>query len=127
MAGAAGLPQALDQADQSGRLLDLAVGDRLADARQVLHHDAAGADVEMSDLGIAHLPLRQADIRARRAQEGVRAGVPQAVEGGGARLADGVVGRVLPPAPAVQNHQHHRTTFLHCLHLFAFSLRYAHP
>ena len=119
VAGAAGLPQALDQADQGRGLLDLAVGDGLADARQVLHHDTAGADVEMSDLGVAHLPLRQADIPARREEEGVGAGVPQTVEGGGARLAHGVVGRVLPPAPAVQDHQHHRTTFLHRLHLLA--------
>ena len=119
VAGAAGLPQARDQADQGRGLLDLAVGDGLADARQVLHHHTAGADVEMSDLGVAHLPLRQADILARREEEGVGAGVPQTVERRGARQVHGVVGRVLPPAPAVQDHQHHRTTFLHHLHLLA--------
>ena len=90
--GASGLAQTRNQADQGGSLLDLAIGDSLADARQILHHDTAGADVEMSDLGIAHLPLRQAHILARRAQEGVGAGVPQAVEGGGACQAHGVVG-----------------------------------
>ena len=46
-------------------LLDLAAGDGLADARQVLHDDAAGADVEMADLGVAHLPIRQADVARR--------------------------------------------------------------
>ena len=36
----------------------------LGDARQLLHHDASGADVEMTDLGIAHLTVRQPDIEA---------------------------------------------------------------
>ena len=34
-----------------------AVGDRLVDARQVLHHDAAGAEIHVADFRIAHLPL----------------------------------------------------------------------
>ena len=49
-----------------GLLEEAAVVDRLADARQVLIDDAAGADVEVPDLGVAHLALGQADGRARR-------------------------------------------------------------
>ena len=47
--------------------------DGVADPRQVLHHDAAGADIEVADLGIAHLARRQADVAAGGAQERARA------------------------------------------------------
>ena len=57
----------------AGAVRDLAARDGVADARQVLHHHAAGADVEMPDLGIAHLARRQADIAGRRCA-GRRAG-----------------------------------------------------
>jgi hypothetical protein len=107
--------------EDRGRMLvgEGAVADRLVDAREVLVDRATRTEVGMTDLGVAHLPLRQADILARREEEGVGAGVPQTVERRGARQVHGVVGRVLPPAPAVQDHQHHRTTFLHHLHLLA--------
>ncbi len=76
MAGAAALFQSGDQAGQRRRLLDLAGGDGVADARQVLHHHAAGADVEMADLGVAHLPGRQSDLAAVGPQEGVGTAAP---------------------------------------------------
>ena len=113
MAGAAGSPHAFDQALQRGRVGDLAARDRVVDARQILHHQPARADVEMADLGIAHLSRRQADVLSRRAQEGVRTARPQAIERGRARLPDGVVGGIVAPAPAVEYDQHHRTTLLH--------------
>ncbi len=47
---------------------EVAVGDRLRDAREVLVHDAAGADVEVADLGVAHLARRQPHGRAGRLQ-----------------------------------------------------------
>jgi len=62
VAGTAGLPQPLDQPDKGGRTFDLAAGNRCADAREVLHHNAASANVEMPDFGIADLSLRQPDI-----------------------------------------------------------------
>ena len=95
MAGAAGLPQPLDQAAQRRRLLDLAVGDRVGDARQVLHHQAAGADVEMSDLGIAHLARRQADVLGPTCA-GRRAGRSPTA---GRRLACAPAGRRCRPHP----------------------------
>jgi len=116
MAGAAALLQSGDQAGQRRRLLDLAGFDGVGDARQVLHHHAARADVEMPHLGIAHLPARQADVETRGVQEGMRRRCPEPVEGRRARLKHGVVGGVFPPSPAVQNRQHHRTPLLH-LHL----------
>ena len=113
VAGAAALLQRLDQAGEGRRLLDLAGRDGVADPRQVLHHDAAGADIEMADLGIAHLSRRQADVAAGGAQERVRPGGPQSVERGRLGLPDGVVGGFLAPAPAVQHDQHHRAALLH--------------
>ena len=105
--------QALDQGLHCRRAFDVAVRDRVVDARQILHHQPARADVEMSDLGIPHLPRGQTDLLARRAQEGVWTACPQPVERGRVRLPDGVVGRIVAPAPAVEHDQHHRTTLLH--------------
>src|SRR6185503_3849827 len=68
---------------------------------------------EMADLGIAHLAGRQPDILAGGAQEAVRAGGPEPVEGRGFGLADRVIGGVLAPAPSVQYHQHHGAALLH--------------
>ena len=82
--------------------------DGLADARQFLHHHAAGADVQVADLGVAHLAVRQPDIAAGGVQEGVRTGLPQPVEIRLPRQTNGVVGDFLAPAEAVEDHQHHR-------------------
>ena len=49
-----------------------AVGDRGVDPRQVLEHGPAGAEVEVADLGVAHLARRQADRVLGRAEDGVR-------------------------------------------------------
>ena len=48
-----------------------------------------------------------ADIMTRGLEEGVRAGRPEPVEIRRPRLADGVVRLLLPPAPAIEDHQHH--------------------
>ena len=106
VAGAAAFFQRVDQAGQRRRRLDLARRDGVADARQVLHHHAASADVEVADLGVAHLARRQPDLAAVGAQERVRTAGPQPVECRRPGLADGVVGRVLAPAPAVEHDQH---------------------
>jgi hypothetical protein len=57
MAGAAGAAQALDQAEQRGGPRNLTRIHSLIDARQILHHDATGADIEVPDLGISHLAV----------------------------------------------------------------------
>ena len=41
-------------------LEEAAVLDRLVDADEVLLHDRAGAEVQVADLGVAHLALRAA-------------------------------------------------------------------
>ena len=72
MASAAALLELVDQLRERRHAVDLALGDGIADPRQVLDHDASGADVEVADLRIAHLPVGQADVLARGAQEAVR-------------------------------------------------------
>ena len=57
---------------QHAVLEEVAVGDRLGDAREVLVDDAAGADVEVPDLGVAHLARRQADGRPGGVERAVR-------------------------------------------------------
>ena len=52
---------------------ELAGLDRVVDAREVLVDDAAGADVEMADLGVAHLSVGQADAMLGRVDRRVRA------------------------------------------------------
>ncbi len=108
MAGAARRLQLRDQVRERRRAGEAAVLGGVADARQFLHHHAAGADVQVADLGVAHLAVRQPDIAAGGVQEGVRAALPQPVEVRLARLTDGVVGGFLAPAEAVEDHQHHR-------------------
>ena len=123
MAGAAARFKFLDKLDERGGAIDLAVGDRVVDARQVLHHHAPGADVEMADLGIAHLAIGQSDILAGGVQEAVRAGLPKPVERRRFGLAHGVVGCFLAPAPSVQNDQHHRPPLLHVAFLSRITRR----
>ena len=57
--------------DIHGVLEELAVLDLLAYLGQDLEHDAARADVRVSDLGVAHLSLRQADLKAACLELGV--------------------------------------------------------
>ena len=52
-------------ADERGVLEEGPVGDRVVDAQQVLLDHGAGAEVEMADLRVAHLPVGQADRSAR--------------------------------------------------------------
>ncbi len=109
-------PLALSLAMRStsaGAPRDLARRDGVGDARQVLHHHAACADVEVPDLGVAHLAVGQTDVAARRAQEGVRPRAPEAVEGRRPGLQHGVVGALVAPTPPIENNQHDGTTCLH--------------
>ena len=96
------------------RVLEHAVGeerailDGLGDAREVLVNDAAGADVQVPDLGVAHLARRQPHGRPRGLKRAVRVRGQQTVERGGTRLADGIAGTVRGYSPAVHDHQHDR-------------------
>ena len=121
MAGAPRPSQALDQAEERRRPHHLTGIDGLVDARQILQHDASGADIQVSDLRVPHLAFRQAHIPARRVQQSVWAVRPQLAKGGGTSEADSIVGRGFSPTPAVQYYQHDGTVFLNV------DLHYADP
>ena len=70
----------------------------------VIDH-AAGADVHMSDFGIAHLLRRQADPFFGSVDQGMGVGFPQEIPVRLARLADGVVVTFLAVAEAVEYDQ----------------------
>src|SRR5215472_17297873 len=78
----------------------------------------------MSDFGVAHLSGRQANVLAGSVKEGMRAGRPQMIERRCMGLSDGVIGWILPPSPAVHDHEHHRAIFLHADPLGISSTRY---
>ena len=66
---------------QQRRVLEeAAVGDRVVDPGQVLLDDRAGAEVEVADLGVAHLAVGEADVAALGGELGVRVALPEGVE-----------------------------------------------
>jgi hypothetical protein len=87
---------------------------RVVDARDVHHRDAAGAEVEVTDLAVAHLPRRQAHVGAARADEPVRVLRVQRGEPRGLGEADRVVGGLGALAEAVEDHEDHGTGDARC-------------
>ncbi len=77
----------------------------VVDTREVLADDSAGAEVEVADLGVAHLALGEPHGAPGGRQRGVRVGAPQRVEHRRARQRDGVAGARVGEAPAVQHDQ----------------------
>ncbi len=98
-----------NQIDKRRAMGEAAILDRHIDARQILRHHAAGADIHVADFGIAHLALRQADGAAGRGEQRMRILRQQPRVVRRLRLGDGVVGCIGPPAPAVENAEHRGT------------------
>src|SRR5690606_11319790 len=84
------------------------IPDRLRHPGQILVDDPAGADIEVTHFGVAHLSLRQADGLAAGPKKGVGIAGPVAVKVGLFRLGDGVPVGLFPEGKAVQNDQSHR-------------------
>ena len=80
----------LDRGDQRRVLVERSIGDRLVDAHDVLIDDAPGAEVEVPDLAVAHLPVRQADVVPGGADENVRVPLVEPGERRHARQSYGV-------------------------------------
>ena len=93
----------LERADEGGIDEDRAVADGQVDAHQVLEQDAAGADREVADLRVAHLPRRQADRLTRGREARVRVRRPEVVEHRRRGQLDGVSGAGRGEAPAVED------------------------
>jgi len=88
---------------------ELALGYRLVDARQVLQHDAAGAEIGVADLGIAHLPVGQPDIVLAGVEVGMWPASHQPMPHRRLRALDRVVVTVRALAPAIEDAQHNGT------------------
>ena len=93
----------VDRLDQNRVLEDRAVRDRTIDPGELLVDDATGTDVEVPDLGVAHLPLGQADREPAREKRGPRAPGEQRIKVGGMRKRDGVAGPGLGQAEPVHD------------------------
>ena len=112
---AARLLRTHDGMEQRLVLEERTVGDRLRDARELLVDDASCADVRMPDLGVAHLPVRQADVLTRCLQLGMRVFCREAVQNGRLSNGDGVrrVFRVAD-SPAIHDDERDRCMFQSC-------------
>lgn len=91
--------------DENLVLLDRAILDGVVDAGELLEHDAAGTNVEVADLGVAHLAVGQADVLARGAEGGMRILGVQTVDERRAGSAHGVVGSLGRKAETVHDTQ----------------------
>jgi hypothetical protein len=77
--------------------------DGAVDARVFLVHHPAGAEIQVPDLGVAHLVRGQADRRLGGVDQGVRIVLPEIVPSGLSGLGDGVVFGIFPVTPAVHH------------------------
>ena len=94
---------ALERSRQSRVLEEGAVLDCLVHAHEVLKEHSAGADREMADFAVPHLPWRKPDRAARGFELRVRKGSPQTVEVRSLRELDGVAGPGRCAAPTVED------------------------
>ena len=101
--GAAPLAGTLERGHERRVLEEGAVADSGVHALQVLEEDPAGADRQVTDLGVAHLTGRQADRLARGCERRVRVLAPEPVEDRRPRQLDRVAGPGRRAAPAVED------------------------
>ena len=64
------------RAHQRRICVEAPVGDGRRDAYQILHHHATSAEIEVSDLAVAHLSFRQTDPQPGRFEQRARAARP---------------------------------------------------
>ncbi len=99
----ASLPCEVHGSEEGGVGEEGAVGDSGVDAGHVHADDPAGAEVEVADLGVAHLAVREADEVVASAKEGVGEVAEELVVDGFAGLCDGVAVGLGAVAPAVED------------------------
>ena len=80
----------------------------IADAHEILRDHAPGADVEVPDLGVAHLPVGQPHRASGGAQRGVRPALPECIEDRRAREPHGVARPLGRAAEAVEHDERDR-------------------
>ena len=102
----AGLPEVRPQLHQGPELVEPAGADALGDAHEVLRHHAAGAEVQVADLAVAHLPLGEPDPEPAGREQCPRHRRPQPMPHGRVGQLDRVALAPFPVAPAVQDDEH---------------------
>ena len=102
------LAGALAGGEQRLVLEEAAVGDRVVDPRQILFDDRPGAEVEVADLGVAHLAVGQADVTTLGRELRAREAAPEIVEDRRLGERDRVAGSGRRQTPAVEDDQRQR-------------------
>ena len=74
---------------------------------------AAGADIQMPDFAVAHLPIRQPDIRPRSMDQRIRKVAKQAIVSRLVRRRDRVAFDGRGESPAIENRQNQRFRACH--------------
>src|SRR5579875_2790749 len=109
MGAAAGLLEPVNQSAERRHARQLARGDGGIDPRQVLHHQAAGAEIGVADLGIAHLAIGQADKMLACFETAMRPALGQPPPNRQVGAGHRIVGAILTLPPPVEDAQHQRT------------------
>ena len=102
------LPGPAAGGQQGGTRIETPVRDRRVDPRQILEDRATGTEVQVADLGVAHLPGRQPDGVLRRAQDRVRPAGQEAAPHRHRRGGDGVRGGIPADPEFVEDDQDDR-------------------
>ena len=94
-------PHMLHRGDECLILEEAPIVDLAVDERDRLDHHEPGAQVEMADLGVAHLARRQADVALGGMQQAPGAAGAPGVDVGRLRQADCVTLALLTLTPAI--------------------------
>jgi hypothetical protein len=104
------VPGAIACINQRRELKERATLDRSADAHEVLHHDATGPEVEVTDLGIPDLPFGESDRETRGIDERARQRFPEGPPRRDVAERDGVCRAFGAIPPPVENDEHYSST-----------------
>src|SRR3954470_1308071 len=97
----------LDLLDPGAIAEEASVLDRFVDANEILHHDPAGPEVEVTDLTVADLTRWKAHGEARGLEQSARVTGPEPVPGRRRRHCDRISLAFSPVSPPIENYQDH--------------------
>jgi hypothetical protein len=105
---AAGLAEVRAEFHQRLELIEGARLNALGDSHQILRHDAAGTEVQVPHLAVAHLSFGQADSEAARLQQRPGRARPEPVPHRGIRQLDRIALALFPVSPSVEDDEYNR-------------------
>ena len=98
--------QVSGQLNQGWCLLELIAPDRITNANQFLTDNPTCSDREVSNLGIAHLLIRQTHIGATGLNQRVGVRMPKGIHYWGFSVTNRVVGLFAAVSPPIKNGEH---------------------